>query len=92
MTGQIVSPRSRAAVISLDLGLDLLLDDGEDLLDGAARGGDAGPQRRLDLPDRGRQIGGRLLPVRQGGQRAVRCGRHGHETLLLDRSPYLEGL
>jgi hypothetical protein len=53
----------------VDLGLDLPFDDGEDLLDGAARRGDAGAQRRLDLPDRGGQVRGRLLPVRQGGER-----------------------
>jgi hypothetical protein len=55
------------------LGLDLLLDHGEDLVDGAARGGDAGAQRALDLPGRRGQVGRRLFPVRQWGQRGGRA-------------------
>jgi len=52
-----------------DLGLDLLFHDGEDIFDGAARGSDPCPQRRLDLPDGTGEIRRRLLPVRQRGQR-----------------------
>jgi hypothetical protein len=53
MTGPTLSPR------------DAPLDDREDLLHRTPGGGDAGAQRRLDLTDRGRQVGRRLLPVGQ---------------------------
>ena len=68
MTGQTVSPRSLAASISATRSRDALLDDGEDLLDGAAGGLDAGAQRGLDLADRRLQVGGGGLPVRQRRQ------------------------
>jgi cytochrome bd ubiquinol oxidase subunit II len=48
----------------VDLGPHLPLHDGEDFLDRAAGGGDPLPERRLELADRGREVGGRLLPVR----------------------------
>jgi len=56
------------------------LDDGEDLLDRAPGRCDAGPQGRLDLPDRRLQVGRRGLPVRQG-RHAVSFG----EDSLLER-------
>ena len=74
MTGQTVSPRCFAATISATAGRDPLLDDGEDLLDRAAGGRDARPQRGLDLPDRRLQVGRRGLPVRQRRQRVATRG------------------
>ena len=54
-------------------------EDGDDLLHGAAGGGDPLPQRRLDLLGRGGQVGRRLLPV----------GQLGHDgSLLLVRTIY----
>ena len=64
----------------LDRCLDLLLDDGERFLGGAAGGGDAGPQRGFDLPDGAGRIRWCLLPVRQRGQRGdlgLGLDRHG---------------
>ena len=48
---------------------DLIPNDSEDFLDGAARRGDTSPECRLDLPDGVREIRRRLFPVRQCGQR-----------------------
>ena len=79
MTGQTGSPRSRAASISVDLGRQIPFEDGDDLLHGAAGGGDPLPQGRLDLLGRGGQVGRCLLPV----------GQLGHDgSLLLVRTIY----
>jgi hypothetical protein len=48
----------------VELRCHLPLNDGEDVLDRAARGGDTGPQGGLDLRDGGEDIGWYLLPVR----------------------------
>jgi hypothetical protein len=53
----------------VDLRRHLLLNDGEDFFDRAARGGDTGPQSGLDLRDGGGDIRWCLLPVRYRGQR-----------------------
>ena len=64
---------------------DLILDDSEDFLDGAARRGDTSPECRLGLPDGARQVRGRLFPVRQCGQR----GSWNHGTGRHDAGRYL---
>ena len=50
------------------LGADPLFGHAEHVLDRAARGGDAGPERGLDLPDGTGQVGRRRFPVRKRGK------------------------